>query len=79
MGLFQLFSDKTARGLESTDLVPQPLHAILLNVYPEIKQWLIGIGHRLVGYLAVRCTQEQLEEEGSAEVEEMLCTELLCR
>lgn len=62
-GFTQLFSDKTVMSLESTGLVPYPMHVILLNVSDKRKKSLIGSRNTMVGFPQVYCTQKQLEEE----------------
>lgn len=69
VGFVQLFCDGTVTKLNSSVLVPYPVHSILINTSARRRKMWIGNGHTLARFLLAGFTQEQLEGEESAEDE----------
>lgn len=75
----QLCSDKTATTLEDTTLLAYSKHFILLNVFAEIRESLLGNEHTVVCFLLVCFTQKGLEEEGPGRMKKFLCKDIYIR
>lgn len=56
VGYMQIFSDKTAIGLNNTTLVDFPMHVVLTNFKYLFQLWWSENGHTIVGYLPVKFT-----------------------
>lgn len=69
-----------AKTIKSTAIVAYPVHAVLLNAFTTERQWFTGNKHTVLLFLAVCCTDGQVEKEGDVENEELLvyrCTSLM--
>ena len=62
VGMFQLYTDKTATTLKANATVAHPVHVVLLNVTREFRLKLINGGHTLVGLLPVATLENDSEE-----------------
>lgn len=57
-GFGQVFSYETATTLKRTVLLAYPAHAVFLNVFESITQWLMNKEHLQAGLLPVCCIQK---------------------
>lgn len=73
MGFAQILPDKPSMTMKCTAIVTYRFNFTLLNVSSRKSQLLIGNRYRLIGVKPVCCRVEQLEEQGSREVEKDPC------
>lgn len=71
VGFVQLFSDKMAATVKSTESKGCSVHAISFHASARGGEWLIDNGYVLVGSLPACCSDEHLEEKGGGQDEEM--------